>query len=151
MSVVHCPEVLVLRNENYELLSEPFWVGVIASALWQADPEDDYIGNKIDGVLRAARANGYRNLVLGAWGCGAFQNDPAAIAKVFKDYILKADASASFDNIVFAIPGKKHKEGNFDIFKKQFEGITEKVVESWHPVGLDKSVYSENSKNSDGT
>lgn len=34
MSVVHCPEVLVLRNENYELLSEPFWVGVIASALW---------------------------------------------------------------------------------------------------------------------
>ena len=101
--------------------------------------------------MRAARANGYRNLVLGAWGCGAFQNDPAAIAKVFKDYILKAEASASFDNIVFAIPGKKNKEGNFDIFKKQFEDITERVVESWHPVGLDKSVYSENSKNSDGT
>ena len=101
--------------------------------------------------MRAARANGYRNLVLGAWGCGAFQNDAAAIAKVFKDYILKADASASFDNIVFAIPGKKNKEGNFDIFKKQFEDITERVVESWHPVGLDKSVYSENSKNSDGT
>lgn len=140
MSVVHCPEVMVYRGENYELLSEPFWVGVVASALWQADPEDDYIGNKIDGVLRVARANGYRNLVLGAWGCGAFQNEPESIAKAFKEYILKADASGSFDNVVFAIPGRKNKEGNFDIFQKVFDGIVDKVIESWHPVSLDKSM-----------
>jgi hypothetical protein len=44
MSVVHCPDVLVFRSENYELLAEPFFVGIIASALWQADPEDEYIG-----------------------------------------------------------------------------------------------------------
>ena len=35
-------------------------------------------------MLRTARANGYRNLVLGAWGCGAFQNEPENIAKTFK-------------------------------------------------------------------
>ena len=80
------------------------------------------------------------HLVLGAWGCGAFQNEPASIAKAFREYILKADSSGSFDNIVFAIPGRKNKEGNFDIFQKEFDGIVEKVVESWHPVSLDKSM-----------
>ena len=75
MSVIHVPDVLVFRSEgpNYTFLPEPFWVGVAAASLRQADTENEHINiSKVEGVLRVAYANGYRHLVLGAWGCGAF-------------------------------------------------------------------------------
>lgn len=34
-------------------------------------------------VLETAAAHGDRRLVLGAWGCGVFRNDPAQVANAF--------------------------------------------------------------------
>jgi uncharacterized protein (TIGR02452 family) len=41
-------------------------------------------------------------LILGAWGCGVFQNDPRQVARVFADHL--AVCGAAFERIVFAIP-----------------------------------------------
>jgi len=48
-----------------------------------------------------ARAYGYSALVPGAWGCGAFGNDPARTARHFRT-VLAAQAGA-FAEVVFAI------------------------------------------------
>ena len=40
---------------------------------------------RIRGMLKAAAYKGYRHLVLGAFGCGAFVNDARTVAKAFKD------------------------------------------------------------------
>jgi uncharacterized protein (TIGR02452 family) len=56
---------------------------------------------RIERVLEIARAFEYSALVLGAWGCGAFGNDPARTARDFRQG-LERHASA-FSEVVFAI------------------------------------------------
>jgi uncharacterized protein (TIGR02452 family) len=53
-------------------------------------------------VLAIARAFGYRALVLGAWGCGAFANDPVRTARDFRDALAGAFDGA-FAEVVFAV------------------------------------------------
>jgi uncharacterized protein (TIGR02452 family) len=52
-------------------------------------------------VLAVAAAHGHRRLVLGAWGCGVFRNDPVVVADAFADAL--AERAGSFDLVVFAV------------------------------------------------
>ncbi|KAJ7765555.1 hypothetical protein B0H14DRAFT_2970744, partial [Mycena olivaceomarginata] len=64
---------------------------------------------KIKCVFRAAAAQGCRRLVLGAFGCGAFGNPPAEVAKLFRRVLLGRDGNGGgeflgcFDEVTFAI------------------------------------------------
>lgn len=42
-------------------------------------------------------------MVLGAWGCGVFKNDPVQVAKVFNDCLKQEKFKNFFDEIVFAV------------------------------------------------
>ena len=57
-------------------------------------------------VLHAAHAVGCRDIVLGAWGCGVFQNDATAVANVFAAVLATSEWRCRFDTIIFAIPGR---------------------------------------------
>ena len=62
---------------------------------------------------------GHKNvqiIILGAHGCGAFNNGPKIVAKAYKDVI--AEYKNRFENIVFAIPIINGKSKNYDAFKK---------------------------------
>jgi len=53
-------------------------------------------------VLAIAAAHGYPDLVLGAWGCGAFGNDPHRTAASFRE-ALAGPFAGRFARVVFAI------------------------------------------------
>lgn len=53
-------------------------------------------------------------LVLGAWGCGVFGQNPTEVARLFKKYI--DETAGYFKNIVFAIPDKT--SNNYIKFKE---------------------------------
>jgi uncharacterized protein (TIGR02452 family) len=57
---------------------------------------------RIHRVLAIAQAFGYSTLVLGAWGCGAFGNDPHRTAVDFRE-ALENDFRGAFSDVVFAI------------------------------------------------
>ncbi|CAM5555897.1 TIGR02452 family protein [Streptomyces avidinii] len=46
--------------------------------------------------------HGYRRLVLGAWGCGVFRNDPEQVAEAFRG-LLAGRFAGAFDRVVFGI------------------------------------------------
>ncbi len=63
-------------------------------------------------------------LVLGAFGCGAFQNDPHIVASAFKT-ALEVFPKV-FDQVIFAVycpPGGSY---NHDVFSKVMSGVSEK-------------------------
>lgn len=121
------PDVCVFRNSKYELLDEPYYVSVISvSAPESCDivlPKselEEIMKKRIRNMLNVASKHGYRSLVLGAWGCGAFGNDANSVASCFYDVLINQNYSYWFDNIIFAILSDKEK---LEVFQKQFNAI----------------------------
>lgn len=77
---------------------------------------------RIEAQLDTALLNGIRNLVLGAFGCGEFKNNPEVVAKLYKEAIEKR--ADQFDHIVFAIYNSgRNARKNFAPFYKALHGI----------------------------
>jgi uncharacterized protein (TIGR02452 family) len=62
----------------------------------------DLLQKRIHRVLAIAQAFGFSALVLDAWGCGAFGNDPRRTAADFRS-ALENEFRGAFSHIVFAI------------------------------------------------
>jgi len=54
-------------------------------------------------ILRVAVSTGHRRLVLGAWGCGVFENNPTKVATIFQKILQEYEGH--FSEVVFAILG----------------------------------------------
>ena len=54
---------------------------------------------------RCAMKVGTDGVLLGAWGCGAFGNDPTMVANCFKKVIIEEGLGFFFEEICFAIYG----------------------------------------------
>lgn len=67
-------------------------------------------------ILGIAAENGDDILVLGAFGCGAFRNDPQIVARAYKELIAEFDGI--FGEIVFAVYCTPKDTKNFDTFKR---------------------------------
>ena len=101
------PDVPVFRKDDGTTLERPWLLSFIACAAPYApgvgQPEaGDLLQRRILRVLAIARAYGYVTLVLGAWGCGAFENDPQRTATDFCS-ALENDFRGAFSEVVFAI------------------------------------------------
>ena len=68
-------------------------------------------------IFAVAAAHGTDILVLGAFGCGAFRNDPRIVAKAYAN-VLK-NYRRYFDLIEFAIFCRGFETENYDAFRKE--------------------------------
>jgi uncharacterized protein (TIGR02452 family) len=101
------PDVPVFRRDDGTSLDAPWPLSFLTCAApygpWVGQPRSgDLLERRIARVLDVARAYGYDTLVLGAWGCGAFANDPARTARDFRA-ALESEFTGSFREVVFAI------------------------------------------------
>ena len=62
------------------------------------------------------KENVKQTLVLGAFGCGVFRNDPHRVAEIMIDCISKGYANM-YDRVIFAIP----PGFNHDVFSRVIE------------------------------
>ena len=91
-------------------------VSVPALSPWAED-----VSERIRTVLHAAKSTKHANLVLGAWGCGAFGNPTAPVAALFKKHLASEEFRGAFEHVVFAILDPLGT-GNLGPFKKEFGG-----------------------------
>lgn len=100
------PAVPVFRNDRGTALDAPWSVDFLSCAAPYApnlgpSRAADLLQQRIDRVIQIARAYDYSALVLGAWGCGAFHNDPVRTAKDFRQALRRH--TGGFSDVVFAI------------------------------------------------
>ncbi|MEU5552622.1 TIGR02452 family protein [Micromonospora sp. NPDC047793] len=109
--VVYSPGVPVFRDDKGTLLDRPYLTSFLTAAapnlgaVLRNQPEHAaevpaVLTRRARRVLEVAAAHGHRTLVLGAWGCGVFRNDPATVADAFADALRVVDR---FDHVLFAI------------------------------------------------
>jgi uncharacterized protein (TIGR02452 family) len=63
-------------------------------------------------LLSLAVVHHYEALVLGAWGCGVFQNEPSEIAGFFREFLIDGIFKNVFGKVIFAVLDSS-KEGRF--------------------------------------
>ncbi|MDG4864837.1 TIGR02452 family protein [Streptomyces sp. T-3] len=113
--VIHSPAVPVFRDDRGRLLDEPYEAGFLTSpapnagVIARRTPEladriPAALAARAERVLEVAAACGYRRLVLGAWGCGVFQNEPAQVAEAFRALLTgEARFARRFEHVVFGV------------------------------------------------
>jgi len=77
---------------------------------------------RIAAQLDTLREAGIRHAVLGAFGCGAFQNPAASVAKLYREEISRR--AGDFSCIAFAIFHAGCGPDNFAPFAREFAGLT---------------------------
>lgn len=123
-------KVLVFRSADLKLLTNPFTVGVITvpapnrrcAALFASSKlVEETMIRRIRILLLIAADNGYKSLVLGAWGCGAFGNKPEDVAGFFRQVLVDEGYGRLFDEVRFAIYGAENGK-NITAFRRVMAG-----------------------------
>lgn len=111
--MIYSPQVPILRRNDGttvdQLLTAAFITApaVNTGVVKHREPHriheiEAVIKRRMEKVLAIAMAHGHKTIVLGAWGCGVFQNNPDEIAKHFKE-VIDARFKHDFEKIVFAV------------------------------------------------
>lgn len=100
-------EVPVFRDDAGTPRAKPWPLDLITCAAPYApevgaEPSARLLRARIARVLAIAQTHGWTALVLGAWGCGAFGNDPRTTAHDFRD-ALEGPFRGAFETVIFAI------------------------------------------------
>jgi uncharacterized protein (TIGR02452 family) len=119
------PDVPVFRTDDGTSLERPWLLSFITCAAPYAptlalDASAALMESRIRRVLAVARAFGYEALVLGAWGCGTYGNDPARIAAIF--HAALREQSGAFAEVVFAVTDESSERAFFGPFAAEFGG-----------------------------
>ncbi|MEV4786934.1 TIGR02452 family protein [Streptomyces tuirus] len=130
--VIHSPAVPVFRDDRGGLLAEPYTAGFLTSAAPNAGvvhrtvPEraaelPRVLAARAERVLETAAAHGYRRIVLGAWGCGVFRNDPARVAEAFRALLEPGGRFAqAFEHVVFGVLDRTRDRAVLGAFEQTF-------------------------------
>ncbi|HEX9997909.1 MAG TPA: TIGR02452 family protein [Abditibacterium sp.] len=111
--MIYSPRVPVFRNDDGDLLEKFYAVSFLTSpavnagAVKQKEPDKIALIESVNRerarkVLWVANQNQHQILILGAWGCGVFGNDPEMIARIFDD-LLRGEFAGCFQRVVMAI------------------------------------------------
>jgi uncharacterized protein (TIGR02452 family) len=126
--VIYAPAVPVFRDDTYGLLDALYEMAMIVAAApnlravasnqpGRAGSVPAVVRHRAERVLGVAATHGHRRLVLGAWGCGVFGNDPAVVAGAFAAGLANVNV---FDHVVFAVLDRDPAAPTYQAFADAF-------------------------------
>ncbi|MEK7951766.1 TIGR02452 family protein [Luteolibacter soli] len=126
--ILYSPRVPWFRTRSRDEPGEVFLASVITApapnagqALLRGDTLEEIeeaLVRRAGMVLGVARDQGHRELLLGAWGCGVFRNDPGMVAGAFKRWLDGPVFAGAFDRVVFAVYDPTEDQGIYRAFQE---------------------------------
>lgn len=134
--ILYTPRVHVIKSDSYTNLYRNAVVDVITCAApnLRETPANAYNHEAGEGIklsdtelyeihlkrakkiMAVAAHHNVDVLVLGAFGCGAFRNNPEIVANAYKDALK--DYATCFDTVEFAVFCRADKTENYDAFNR---------------------------------
>lgn len=133
--VIYSPDVPVYRDGATRLLDTPYQISYLTSpapnagALAKHEPSalgeiPGLLTERAGRVLAVAAQHGVQTLVLGAWGCGVFRNDPETVARAFRGHLAAGGVfEGRFARVVFAVYDTSAAKTTLAAFQKVFEDL----------------------------
>lgn len=130
--MIYSPRCPVFRQDNGTLLESPYLVDFITSpapnagVVYRREPENiakipEVLRERSSKVLSLAAYHGCDALVLGAWGCGVFQNNPAMVAQTFFEHLCPPGKfEGYFQKVIFSILNTSSKRETYKVFEECF-------------------------------
>lgn len=127
--MIYSPGVPVFRDDDGALLDEPYTCAFVtapavnAGVVLKREPARvaeiaREMRARVDRVLAICAAHAHTDLVLGAWGCGVFRNDPDVVAECFRAS-FEGPFVGAFERVVFAVLDGAEKK-NLAPFERRF-------------------------------
>ncbi|MCG7384481.1 TIGR02452 family protein [Paenibacillus sp. ACRRY] len=128
--MIYSPNVPIIRDDEDRLLAQYYTTAFITAPAvnagvvkerGQADDQqiESVMKERIRYILDVATMNGHSTLVLGAYGCGVFRNDPVDVARYFHDVLVQENFRQSFEQIVFAVLDRSTGQRILKAFQEQ--------------------------------
>lgn len=115
-AIIYSPGVPAFRTDEGATLAAPWSCAYLTAAAPNAgvarreglaeEQIATVLRERAERVLAIAAAHGHDAVVLGAWGCGVFKNDPALVAAIFKDLLRSERFRGAFARVCFAVYGR---------------------------------------------
>ena len=126
---IYSPEVVFFRDGKFRLLKEPATASVLtlpAVNMGQvmlrgedAERAEQMMKRRMKLSLAIFARQECRHLILGAYGCGVFRNDPKKIAKWWQE-LLKDSFADTFETVVFAVLDNSSSQACIKAFQEIF-------------------------------
>lgn len=111
--MIYSPNVPIIKDEEGNNMDTLLTASIITApavnigVVKRRDPEklngvETVMKRRIEKVLAVALEHGHKVIVLGAWGCGVFSNDPNNMARYFNE-VIEEKFRFEFKKIVFAV------------------------------------------------
>ncbi len=130
--MIYSPGCPVLRKDDGSWLEQPYVVDFITSpapnagAIHANQPRDiplipATLRERSSKFLALAAHHDCDVLVLGAWGCGVFRNDPQLLATIFWEHLGPGGPYyGRFRKVLFSVLDKPPIRGHFEAFERRF-------------------------------
>ena len=136
-AIMITPKVEIIKDENGELLPESVIVSVMTCAAPKVSDGkegmteqeyEDMVYQRITGMLKCAAHLGYQMIILGAFGCGAFENDAHVVSDLFYKAMKEFDYDGMkledcFRRFDFAVLNRSGNSCNFKEFSRNFSNF----------------------------
>lgn len=132
--MIYSPAVPVFRDDRDQLLDATYCVSIVTSpavnlgALRTNEPAkvssaSAVMYSRLEKILTLGFIHHAPALVLGAWGCGVFQNDPEDIARMAHHFLAEGRLfDGVFQQVVFAVLDNTPAKSTIRPFSRVFSG-----------------------------
>lgn len=129
-NIIYSPSVPWFRAADGRLLEEPFLASIITAPAPNAkeffkkgvggrQKVQEVLSRRAAYVLEIAEYMGNSSLLLGAWGCGVFQNDAAEVAGIFMSLLRRGRFRDRFERVVFAVYDPSKSKETYTAFRSR--------------------------------
>lgn len=127
---IYSPDVVFFRDERFNLLNQPVTASVLTLpavnygqvVLKGEDPQkaEQVMKDRMRLALAIFAHKGDKNLILGAYGCGVFRNDPVKVAEWWRELLDDEGYEALFSEVRFAVLDSSKGGNSIRAFEKVF-------------------------------
>lgn len=130
--MIYSPDVPAFRDDEDVLLESPYLLSFVTApavnigAMRRNEPDklclvETTMLSRMEKVLSLAVVHGHDMLVLGAWGCGVFGNDPQRVAGWFQRHLTgEGIFHRAFRKIIFAVLDRTEERSTIQPFERHF-------------------------------